>query len=55
MALIGCSGITRSERTVVAIPDSRMGISHPTEPGYECFTTGYIQQILKEIDMCLAE
>lgn len=39
----------------IAIPDSRMGESHPTKPGYECFSTGYIQDILKEIDVCLDE
>lgn len=48
MALIGCGSTTK----VVAIPDSRMGEPHPTKPGYECFSTGYLQEILKEIDIC---
>jgi hypothetical protein len=49
--LIGCGSVT--SKKIVAIPDSRMGESHPTKKGYECFTIGYIQEILKEIDICL--
>lgn len=54
-ALIGCGyGIRKKERLIV-LPESRVGISHPTKPNYECYSTGYIREILVEIAVCLSD
>ena len=52
MASTGC-GYTIVKRGDAILPEGRVGESHPTKPGYECYPTGYIQEILKEIDTCL--
>ena len=54
MASTGC-GYTIVKRGDAILPESRVGESHPTKPGYECYATGYIQEILKEIKTCLEE
>ena len=52
MASTGC-GYAIVKRGDAILPEGRVGESHPTKSGYECYPTGYIQEILKEIDICL--
>lgn len=52
MVSVGCAF---GKKKLIVLPESQVGISHPTKQGYECFSTGYIQQILDEIEMCLSD
>jgi hypothetical protein len=51
----GCGLTIAKKREIVAIPSEAVPVSHPTLPGYECFSTGYIQSIIDEAEMCLSE
>lgn len=53
MDLYGCGYTIARKEKIVALPEGAISESHPTVPGYECFPTGYIQEVLTEIDLCL--
>ena len=53
--MTSCGYTIVKKRGDIILPDQKMSISHPTEPGLECWQTGYIQKIEDDIEECLAE
>lgn len=49
----GCAYEIVKKRGDIVLPEGEVSISHPTQPGLECWPTGYIGGIMDDIKQCL--